>query len=174
MWLFYTILVLVILVLLLGFIAPKSYSVSRSAIISKPLAEVYNYLKYLKNQDDWSPWMQRDANIKKSYSGIDGEPGFISRWEGNKEVGSGEQELIALEDNTRIDSELRFIKPFKSTSDAFMKVERADENATKVTWGFSGHSKFPLNIIYLFMNLDKMVGKDFEEGLINLKKKLEA
>ena len=68
---------------------------------------------------------------------------------------------------------MRFLKPFKSTSDAYLRVEEADEG-TKVTWGFSGNNKFPVSIMMLFMDMDKQVGKDFEEGLNKLKEVLES
>ena len=174
MWILYILITLVVIVLVLGMIAPKEYQVQRSTTIKLPLAKVYDYLKYLKNQDEWSPWQRRDPNMKKEFKGIDGQPGFTSVWEGNKDVGSGEQELTNLVENHRIESQLRFLKPFKSTSDAFIEVESIDEDATKVTWGFMGKNAFPMNIMMLFMSMDKMVGKDFEEGLNNLKERLET
>ncbi|NND34621.1 MAG: SRPBCC family protein [Saprospiraceae bacterium] len=174
MWLLYVFIVLTIIVFVLGMIAPQDYQVQRSTTIKLPLSKVFDYLKYLKNQDDWSPWQRRDPNMKKEFKGIDGQPGFVSAWEGNKDVGAGEQELTNLVDNKRIESELRFLKPFKSTSDAFIEVEPGDDDSTRVTWGFSGKNNFPMNIIMLFSSMDKMVGKDFEEGLNNLKERLEA
>lgn len=168
----YIILGLIALVIILNLIAPKSYEVYRTVTIDRPVDAVFGYLKLLKNQDDWSPWALKDPNMAKSFEGVDGTPGFVSRWEGNKEVGSGEQEIKSIIENKRIDSELRFLKPWKSTSDAFMIVTPEGEG-TKVKWGFSGSSRFPMNLMMLFMSMDKMVGKDFEEGLSRLKEKLE-
>ncbi|WP_394331586.1 SRPBCC family protein [Pustulibacterium marinum] len=111
--------------------------------------------------------------MKKTYVGTDGEIGFISAWEGNKDVGAGEQELINFVDGELIQSQLRFLKPWKSTSDAYIRLEELNE-ATQVTWGFSGHNKFPASIFMLFMDMDKAVGKDFNEGLKNLKRILES
>jgi len=157
---------------LLAVIAPKSYEVNRSVEINKPLSEVFNYLRSLKNQDNWSPWAQKDPNMKKTFTGTDGEVGCISAWEGNKEVGSGEQEITAIVKDKVIESQLRFLKPFKSTSDAYLKVAKAGKGS-EVTWGFTGKNKFPMSIMMLFMNMDKVVGKDFEEGLAKLKTLLE-
>ncbi len=169
----YIVLGLVILIIVLALIAPKSYNVSRSIEISKALPEVFDYLKYLMNQDAWSPWFERDPNMKKKCIGNDGEVGFVSSWESDhKQVGSGEQEIISITENKVIKTQLRFLKPFKSTSDAFIKVEAAG-NATKVIWGFSGSNKFPVSIMMLFMNIDKAIGKDFEIGLAKLKTILE-
>ena len=170
--LLYILIGLVLLIVLLAMIAPKSYEVNRSVEINKPLSEVFNYLRSLKNQDNWSPWSQKDPNMKKSFTGTDGEVGCISAWEGNKEVGSGEQEITAVVKDKVIESQLRFLKPFKSTSDAYLKVAKAGKG-TKVTWGFTGKNKFPMSIMMLFMNMDKVVGKDFEQGLAKLKTLLE-
>ena len=168
----YILLGLATLIIILGLIAPKDYEVNRSVVINKSLSEVFSYLKLLKNQDNWSPWAAKDPNMKKTFTGNDGEIGCISAWEGNKEVGSGEQELTGFIENEIIESQLRFLKPFKSTSDAYLKVNKAD-GGTKVTWGFTGKNKFPISIMMLFMNMDKTVGKDFEEGLEKLKSILE-
>lgn len=173
MLLLYILLGIVALVLLLAIIAPKTYEVSRSIVIDKPRNEVFTHLKSLKKQDEWSPWGKRDPNMEKKFTGTDGEVGATSSWKGNKEVGEGEQEIKKIIENERIENELRFLKPWKSTSDAFFITEDAD-SGTKVTWGFKGYNKFPMSIMMLFMSMDKMIGKDFEEGLGDLKKTLES
>lgn len=164
---------LIVLVLILSLIAPKTYDVFRTVEVSRPKAEVFNYLKSLKNMDEWSPWAKRDPNMEKKFTGTDGEVGAISYWNGNKEVGEGEQEITKIIDGERIESELRFLKPWKSTSDCYTKVEDAANGNTKVTWGFSGKSKFPMTIMSLFKSMDAMVGPDFEEGMASLKEILE-
>ena len=112
--------------------------------------------------------------MTQEFIGVDGQVGFVSKWEGNKDVGSGEQEIMGIVDNKVIETELRFFKPWKSQSDAYLKVEEISTNKTKVVWGFSGKNKFPMSIFMLFMNMDKTVGKDFEEGLDSLKQILET
>jgi hypothetical protein len=169
----YILAAIIILVIILGMIAPKSYNVSRSIKVSQPISVVFEYLKYLKNQDNWSPWGKRDPDMKKEFVGTDGEIGAVSKWEGNKDVGSGEQEITRIVENEVIESQLRFLKPWKSQSDAYLKVKEAGPGETEVTWGFSGKNKFPVSIMMLFMNMDKAVGKDFEEGLASLKDILE-
>lgn len=168
----YILIALIVLVIILALIAPKTYDVSRSVVINKPLPEVFSYLKSLKNQDNWSPWVGKDPNMKKIFKGTDETVGFISYWNGNKEVGEGEQEITGIVENKVVNSQLRFLKPFKSTSDAYLKVD-IDSGGTKVTWGFAGNNKFPMSIMMLFMSMDKMVGKDFEYGLNKLKGILE-
>ncbi len=164
---------IVVLIFILALIAPKSYDVNRKITVRKSVPEVFEYLKYLKNQDNWSPWGKKDPNMKKEFVGSDGEIGATSKWEGNKDVGSGEQEITRIVENEVIESELRFLKPWKSQSDAYLRVKEAGAGETEITWGFSGKNKFPMSIMMLFMNMDKAVGKDFEEGLASLKDILE-
>lgn len=170
----YVVLAIIGLIVLLALVAPKSYNVSRSIKINRPLPEVFDYIKYVKNQNDWSPWKKKDPNMTQEFEGTDGEVGFISRWEGNKDVGTGEQEIVRIIENESIESQLRFFKPWKSQSDAYITVDAIDETTTKVTWGFSGVNKPPSNIFFLFFNMDKTVGADFEDGLNQLKSNLES
>jgi len=165
---------LILLVLVLALLAPKSYNVYRSVEIRRPRAEVFEFLRFLKNQETWSPWEKRDPKMKKEFRGTDGQAGAVSSWKGNKEVGEGEQEIKKIVPGERVDGELRFFKPWKSTSACYLITDDAGKGTTRVTWGFSGRNKFPMSIMMLFMNMDKMVGKDFEDGLAALKMHLEA
>lgn len=162
------------LVVILNFAAPKNYHVSRSIDIRKPSEEVFNYVKYLKKQDEWSPWAEKDPDMYKAFKGTDGEVGAISIWKGNKEVGEGEQEITKVVEGEQLETRLRFFKPFRSESDAYIRVVEVNEQRSRVTWGFSGENKFPVNIMMLFMNMDKAIGKDFDHGLQNLKNHLET
>ena len=161
------------LILVLALIAPRHYEVKREVIINKNVTEVFEYIKLVKNQNDWSPWKQKDPNMKQEYFGTDGEVGFVSKWEGNKQVGTGEQEIISMDKNKRMETQLRFFKPWKSESLGFFTVDEVGENQTKVVWGFKGINPIPYNIMMLFFNFEKAVGKDFEEGLAKLKQILE-
>ena len=164
---------LLLLILILALIAPKKFSVTRSVIVNKPLEETFVFVRSIKNQDIWSPWKKKDPDMNQSYEGVDGEVGFIARWQGNKDVGEGEQEILEIVENESVTSKLRFFKPWKSEADAFLTTKAVGDQQTKVTWGFSGKNKIPFNIFMLFMNMDKAVGKDFEEGLADLKAHLE-
>lgn len=169
----YIIFLLIGLIIVLALAAPKKYHLERSVIINKPLPEVFNYLKLVINQDHWSPWKKKDPAMTQEQFGEDGTVGFINKWMGNKEVGEGEQEITRIVENSRIDSELRFLKPWKSESDAFLIVKEITKDSTEVIWGFSGINKVPMNIMMLAYNMDKAVGKDFKEGLDCLKEILE-
>lgn len=157
-----------------AFFLKKNYNVEKEVIIDKPKDEVFNYLKHLKNQDNFSVWSGMDPNMKKEYKGTDGTVGFVSKWESDhKNVGKGEQEIKNIVDGQRIDFELRFLKPWKATNDAYIITEEVSKNKTKVRWGFNGKMNFPMNLLLLFMNMEKMIGKDFQTGLNKLKNILE-
>jgi RimJ/RimL family protein N-acetyltransferase len=169
----YILLGLIALVLIAAFLMPKDYAVEKEIVINKPKAEVFEYLKSLKNQDNWSVWATRDPNMKKSFTGTDGTVGFTSMWEGNDDVGKGEQEITKIDEGDRVNTELRFLKPFESTNDAYMTTEAIDSISTKVRWGFTGAMPIPMNVMLPFMGMEKSVGKDFQDGLNNLKAILE-
>jgi hypothetical protein len=165
---------IIALVLITALFVKKDYAVEREIIIEKPRMEVFNYVKFLKNQDNYSKWASMDPAMKKTYRGTDGAIGFVSAWESaNEEVGTGEQEIKAIVEGERIDFELRFLKPFEATEPAYMVTEPVSDTQTKVKWGFSGHMKYPMNIWMLFMDFEAMIGADLQTGLDNLKKVME-
>lgn len=166
--------ILIAIPLIVALFVKKDYAVEKEIVINKPKIEVFDYIKFLKNQDNYSKWNNLDPNMKKTYTGTDGTVGFISHWESdNEEVGWGEQEIKKITEGERIDFELRFIKPFEATEPAFMTTEAISENQTKVKWGFSGHMNYPMNLVMLFMDFEQMIGDDLQTGLTNLKSVLE-
>ena len=171
--LLYILAVIVLIIIIMVIIAPNDFSVNRSIIINRPHTEVFQYLKRVKNQDQWSPWKKKDPNMTQEFVGEDGTIGFKSKWKGNKDVGEGEQEILTIIENELIESQLRFFKPWKSESIGTLLVDKVEDDQTLVTWGFSGRNPIPFNVFMLFFNMDKTVGKDFEEGLADLKKILE-
>lgn len=169
----YILLGLIAVLLITGLFISKDMKATRSIVINKANAEVFNYIKFLKNQQNYSKWASMDPNMKNEFRGTDGEVGFLNSWEGNKKVGKGEQEIKGIEEGKRLITELRFIKPFKSVAKATMSTESVNENSTKVSWGFEGQMNYPMNVMKLFMNMEKAVGDDFSIGLNNLKTVLE-
>jgi uncharacterized protein YndB with AHSA1/START domain len=171
----YVVLGIIVLFFIVAAIAPKDYEVVRSTEINQPSDVVYDYIKYLNNQDNFSTWANMDPDMKKTFKGEDGTVGYVSRWESeNEDVGVGEQEIIKMEDGKRIDYELRFESPWESTSPAWLAVSTTNSGLTKVEWGFSGHMDYPMNIMLLFMDMEEMLGKDLQDGLNNLKGILES
>lgn len=169
----YILLGIVLLVVILAIVAPKSYDVHRSILIDKPKEMVFDHVKLIRNHKIWSPWNLKDPNMTLTYEGTDGEEGFISRWEGNKDVGAGYQTVINIVPNERMDNHLVFLKPWKSESNGYYIFEDAAPGQTKMTWGFKGKNKFPATLFMLLYNMDKVVGKEFKEGLQTLKNHLE-
>ncbi|TLF44053.1 SRPBCC family protein [Maribacter aurantiacus] len=169
----YILAAIIVLIIFLAAIAPKTYDVSRSVEINGTKEKIWPYLKFLEKQREWSPWARKDPNMDTKLIGTDGEVGAISYWNGNKDVGEGEQEITKIVEGERAEGELRFLKPMKSQSDCYLILEEQSSGKSKVTWGFKGKSTFPFSILMLFMSMDKMVGKDFEEGLRTLKSKME-
>ncbi len=162
-----------IAIAVLVFVTPSDYKVEREITINKPRAEVLAYAKLLKNQNDWGPWVKKDPAIKMNYKGTDGEVGFVTAWESKMEdVGVGEQEIKKITNN-EIDTEIRFKVPFESTNQGYMMFDEASPTQTKVKWGMTGSFAKPMNLMMLVMDMDKEVGKDFNEGLTNLKGILE-
>ena len=155
------------ILLILGFIIPKDFNVERSLVINAPKDSVITQVKSLKNAQKWSPWAELDPNMKVTFEGVDGEVGSIYTWEGNDQVGKGKQQIAAISDK-QVDFKLNFIEPFESESMAYVKLE-PQGNATKATWGIKGENPYPFNVLCLFMDMDSMLGKDFEKGLNKLK-----
>ena len=165
--------VIIAIILAIALVVKKDYKVERDIVINRNKTDVFNYIRSLKNQDNFSKWGSLDPDMKKEYRGMDGTVGFISSWEGNKKVGKGEQEIVNIIEGERVDFKLHFIKPFEGFADAYMGTDSVSDNQTKVSWGMSSTMKYPMNIMLLFMNMEKMIGDDFAIGLNNLKSLLE-
>jgi hypothetical protein len=168
------ILVIIAIPLVLAIFTKKEYHVEKMVTINRPKRTVFDYIRMLKNQDNFSVWAMMDPQMKKHFHGTDGNPGFVSGWEStNKKVGKGEQEIKKVTDDERIDYEIRFIETFAGIARASMQTDSVSQNETRVTWIFDSRMNYPMNLMLLFMNMDKMVGNDLAKGLVNLKKVLE-
>lgn len=168
------IVLIVVLLLIVALFVKKDYAVEQEITINKPKSEVFEYIKLLKNQDLYSVWLKRDPAAKKEYKGTDGTVGFVAAWDSKDEhVGKGEQEIIKITGEDRIDMKLRFKEPFESNDDAYMITESVSETQTKVKWGFKGSMKYPMNLMLLCWDMEGMLGKDLQKGLDDLKVILE-
>ncbi len=163
---------LIAVLLIVALFVKKEYTIEREITINKPKAEVFNYVKHLKNQDNYSKWVMQDPGMKKEFRGTDGTVGFVYAWDSNKKnAGKGEQEIKSIKEGERVDVEVRFQKPFQGVATAPIITEGMPANQTKVKWAMNGNTKYPLNFMNLFM--DNMLGKDLEASLNNLKTILE-
>lgn len=162
---------LIILVLVSALFMDKKYVIEREITIRKPKAEVFEYIKHIDNQDNFSKWNMADPNKKTDKKGTDGTVGYKYAWDGNDDVGAGEQEITKITEGERIDTALRFKRPWEGTANAYMATEAITATSTKVKWGMYGESSYPMNITN-FMS-EMMLGGDLETGLTNLKTILE-
>lgn len=161
--------------LIIGLFIKDKYNLKREIVINRPANEVFSYLKLLKNTEYFSKWVMIDPQVKKTFKrSEDGTVGAIYTWDSTvKSVGKGQQEITGIVENERIDYEVRFEKPFKNTGQSYLSTESVSEDQTKVTWGFGGKMAYPMNVLLLFINMDKLLSGDIMEGLENLKKVLE-
>jgi hypothetical protein len=167
--------IIIAIPLVVALFMKKEYIVERSTEINRPTGDVFNYVKHLKNHDNFTVWSKMDPDMVKEFRGEDATVGFVSAWDSQKEdVGKGEQEISKITEGQSIETELRFIKPFESKAQSAMITEPAGPNQTKVRWNFQGKMPYPMNFMLLFMNMDDMLGKDLQQGLDNLKKNLET
>jgi hypothetical protein len=121
----------------------------------------------------WSPYEQRDPAMRKAYEGAPAGVGAVYAWSGNKEVGEGRSTITESRPNELIRIRLEFLKPFKATSTAEFAFE-PDGDRTAVTWSLSGRNSFMAKAVGLFMDMDRMIGRDFEQGLARMKSAAEV
>lgn len=169
----YSIIGLIALVLVVAIFTKKDYTIVRDIKINKSDTVIYNYLRFLDNHKDFNAWFLKDSNMVETSKNKDGQVGYILKYEGNKDLGAGEQELIELKPNELIDIELRFIKPFKSVSRTPFELQNVGTSSTIVKWTMQGRMNYPLNFALLFVDMDKFLGKDVQKSLENLKVQLE-
>lgn len=163
---------ILLVLLIVAALVKKDFRLEKQVVINKPKQQVYNYMKMIRNQEQYSVWVMKDPNIKLVYTGTDGTVGFKSAWESNdKNVGIGEQEIIKLNEGESMDVEIRFQKPFVATNYAHNELTAISDAQTKLVQAFTGSSKYPMNIMNLFM--DSLVGKAMQQNLENLKNNIE-
>ncbi|MCB9169318.1 MAG: SRPBCC family protein [Flavobacteriales bacterium] len=161
------------LLIILGLIGPKTSVVQRSTTIAAPADVVYPMVASLRTMHDWSPWKDMEKDQKVEFSGEDGTVGSMQMWEGDT-VGKGSMEVIELEANKHVGTDLKFIEPWEAESKVDLDLEEEGDAGTKVTWKMTQQNGFMGRIMSVFMDMDKMVGPDFEKGLAKLKTMAEA
>ena len=166
----YVILALVCIYLVLCLVGPSGTRIERSASIKAPASAVQATLTDFSVFPKWSPWQEKDPNMKITLEGKAGKPGHKYYWEGNKEVGKGTMTL----DGISGDSILQTLY-FEGMGDSKVYMIMKEENGTtNLTWGMYSTHPFIGRGLMLFMNLDKMMGPDFDKGLANIKSLVEA
>lgn len=165
---------IIAVIVLLALIGPKGYTVVRSIVINKPRQLVYDYVKFLGNQQYYNKWVMLDPNKRTSTTGTDGTVGYNSTWDSDvKQVGKGNQTIEGLVDGERIDIRIVFEKPMPGVADTYIATQSVTEDSTAVKWSMQSKMPFPMNAMLLVINMDKLLGKDLDESLSNLKRELE-
>ncbi|MBO9564854.1 MAG: SRPBCC family protein [Niastella sp.] len=163
---------LVTLLLVIALFVRNEYALTRSITINKPRQEVFDFVRYLKNQDRFNKWVMADPNMKKEFRGVDGTEGFVYAWESNKRGGKGEQEIKHIKEGEYLDLEVRFEKPFEAVAQTPFATESVNGDQTHITWGMSSRMKYPMNIMLLF-GIEKALAKDMDVSLTTLKRIVE-
>ncbi|MCI0618181.1 SRPBCC family protein [bacterium] len=165
--------VIVVVFIVVVSMQPSEFRVTRTATISAPAPAVFAQVNDLYKWEEWSPWAKRDPAAKKTYEGPSAGTGAIYRWAGNKEVGEGSLTITESRPSDLIRMKLEFLKPFQATNTAEFTF-KPQGNQTVVTWTMTGKNNVIAKAIHLFMDMDKMVGGDFEMGLAQIKSVVES
>jgi len=164
--------VAVAVILILAATKPNEFRVQRSVTIKAPADKIYPMIVDLRGWAAWSPYEKKDPNMKRTFSGAQSGKGAIYEWNGDKNVGHGRMEIMDAAPSSKVVIKLDFFSPFEAHNTAeFTMTPQGD--GTNVTWAMYGPNVFMGKVMQVFMNMDKMVGTDFEAGLQALKAKVE-
>ena len=162
---------IIVLLFIIALFMKKKHYVNREIIINAPRQKVFNYIKLLKNQDEFNKHAMAGPDRKREFKGADGTVGYIYSWSGDKNAGVGEKEIMNIIEGKRIETEIRFEKPMRATASIIMETESLSDNQTKLSWSNAGVLKYPINILVPMM--EKHVAKDMDISLSTLKDILE-
>jgi uncharacterized protein YndB with AHSA1/START domain len=174
----FKVILLIIAVLVVGIIVyaatkPDTFSIVRSLKINAAPEQVFAEINDFNRWKSWSPWEKKDLTMQRTFSGSASGVGTIYEWNGNNNVGQGRMEILESTAAQKIIIKLDFFKPFEAHNMAEFTLKK-DGEATLVKWEMRGPQPFVSKLMCIFMNMDKMVGTDFEAGLANLQKLSEA
>ena len=164
-------LAIIAFLLIIAIFMKREHYVKRDIVINAPSQKVFDYLRLLKNQDEFNEHAKAGPDRKREFKGTDGTVGYIYSWSGNKDAGVGEKEIKNIVEGKKIEMEIRFVKPMRATADIIIETESLSDNQTKVSWSNAGKLKYPINIFIPIM--EKHVVKDMDVSLLTLKNILE-
>ena len=165
--------VVIVVFIVLVALQSSHYRVERSATMNAPASVVFAQVNDFHKWNAWSPWEKIDPAMKKTFDGAPAGTGAGYAWVGNSEVGEGRMTITESHPSDLIKIKLEFLKPFAATSDTVFTF-KPEGNQTKVTWTMDGDKNFIAKAFHMFMNIDKMVGGDFEKGLAQMKTVAES
>ena len=147
---------------------PSHFRIERSLLIHAPANIIFAQVNDFHRWNDWSPWAKLDPNAKVTFEGKESGVGAIHTWAGNKEVGEGKMTIVESQPSSLIRIQLEFFKPYEAQDQAEFTFKPQAEGVL-TTWSMEGESKFLPRLFCFFMNMDKMVGQEFEKGLAQIK-----
>lgn len=163
---------IIALFFVLALVMGRQMRVEKTITIDKPADEVFDYIRYLKNHENFNVWVMKDPAMKKEYRGTDGQEGFVYAWDStDRNVGAGEQEIKKIWPGRAIDYELRFHRPMQNVAQASITTTTSGTRQTNVQWVFEGPMKFPMNA--MMPMIKNMLGNQLATSLGNLKDLLE-
>ena len=155
-------------ILIFAAFKPSDFRVQRTATIQAPPEKIFPLINDYRNWPQWSPWEKLDPNMKRTMSGPQSGTGSVYEWEGNNQAGKGRMEITQSVPSSNVTIKLDFIKPMEGHDDVQFNLQ-PNGNATTVSWTMSGPLTYPGKLMSVFFSMDKMIGKDFETGLANMK-----
>ena len=166
--------IIVLLGVLLGVAAskPNEFTVRRTTRISATPDRIFPQINDFHNWAAWSPYEKLDATMKKTFTGASSGKGAVYEWDGNSKVGKGRMEITDASAPRKVVIKLDFVRPFRASNTSEFTLEPQGDS-TDVTWSMRGASPFMMKVMGVFMNMDNLVGRDFETGLANLKANAE-
>ncbi len=167
------VLLLVAVLLIVITTRPAQYHVERSTTIAAPAALIQSHVEDFHQWKAWSPWEHLDPAMKTEFSGAPSGVGAVYYWSGNDKAGEGRMTIVESVPASKVGIKLEFLKPFKSTNSCAFALSPQGEG-TQVVWSMDGNNDLMGKAASLFMSMDKVIGKDFEQGLANLKQVTEA
>jgi uncharacterized protein YndB with AHSA1/START domain len=147
---------------------PATFRVQRTATIKAPPDKIFPLINEFRNWSEWSPYEKKDPAMKRTMGGTTSGKGATYAWNGDRNVGEGHMEIIEVAPPSKVVIKLDFLRPFEAHNTAEFTLAPKGE-ATDVTWAIHGPNLFVGKVMGLFINMDNMIGKDFEAGLANLK-----
>ena len=165
--------VIVVVFVIVVVLQPSEYRVARTATMSAPPTAVFAQVNDFHKWAAWNPWGKIDPAMKQNYEGAPAGVGAIYKWAGNNEVGEGRMAITESRPSDLIRVQMEFFKPYAGNGTAEFTF-KPEGNQTAVTWSMTGQNNFMAKAIHLFMNMDKMIGGQFEKGLADMKSIVEA
>jgi uncharacterized protein YndB with AHSA1/START domain len=159
-------------ILIYGAFKPGAFRVERTITIHAPAEKIFPFVNDYHNWAGWSPYENLDPNMKRTFAGAPSGIGAVYEWEGNRNAGKGRMEITDSVPNSKVSIKLDFAAPMEG-HDFVEFTLRPKGNATDVTWAMSGPLTYPGRVMTIFVSMDKLIGKDFDAGLANLKKAAE-